>query len=131
MTREVPGLIAGRLSGALLREAGSMVDQRIATPEDIDFLLKSVVGVRYGLAGIFELGDIPGWELLVENLPSLFESMESSTSVPKVFQEKKDSGNFGIKSGRGFYEWSQESIDALQRRMAMGLIQTRKLHELG
>ena len=131
MTREVPGLIAGRLSGALLREAGSMVDQGISTPEDIDFLLKSVVGVRYGLAGIFELGDIPGWELLVENLPSLFESLESSKSVPKIFQEKKDSGNFGIKSGRGFYEWSPGSISALQRRMALGLIQTRKLHEEG
>jgi 3-hydroxybutyryl-CoA dehydrogenase len=43
--------------------------------------------------------------------------------VPQVLKEKVDRGELGVKTGKGFYEYTPESAEELRRRIAMALVE--------
>ena len=64
--KEVPGFIAIRLEVALMREALSMAQRGIASPEDIDTVLKTGHPRKWVAAGIFERVEVGiGWDLIL------------------------------------------------------------------
>ena len=58
--------IGNRLQAALLREALSLVEQGVATPQDVDIVIKNSIGRRWAVAGVFEVFEIAGWDLLLD-----------------------------------------------------------------
>src|SRR5262249_36815684 len=114
---------AVRLQLALLREAFSLVDRGVATPADIDTIVHYGFGRRLSVAGVFEIGDMAGLELYQVAVETLFSQLESSPAVPRSLREKVAAGNFGVKTGKGFYEWTPETIDRERRRVAHALME--------
>ena len=64
MKKAAPGFIGNRLQHALYREAVHMVEQGIASPEDIDKTLKYSFVPRYTSIGIFEHFDYAGLDMM-------------------------------------------------------------------
>ncbi len=125
--KEVTGFIASRLQGALLREALSMVQRGVASPEDIDTVLKLGHTRRWVSAGVFEMLDVASlWELVLAAAPELFADLDSSMDVLNLLQEKVDRGELGAKSGKGFFDWTPESAEATRRKMANAFIEIEK-----
>ncbi len=125
--KEVTGFIASRLQGALLREALSMVQRGVASPEDIDTVLKLGHTRRWVSAGVFEMLDVASlWELVLAAAPELFADLDSSMDVLNLLHEKVDRGELGAKSGKGFFDWTPESAEATRRKMATAFIEVEK-----
>lgn len=124
--KETPGFVANRLQAALVREALSLVHNGIASPKDIDLVIKSGFGRRYAAAGAFEIFDVAGWDLVRTVAEELMPELDNSTGVPPVLEEKVRKGELGVKTGQGFYKWTPESAAALQRRMAGVLLSLRQ-----
>jgi 3-hydroxyacyl-CoA dehydrogenase len=120
--REVTGFIGNRLQVALVREALSIVEQGIATPQDVDIVIKSGFGRRLSVAGVFEVFDIAGWDLGITVASEILPEIESSQEIPRILQEKVDRGEFGVKTQKGFYEWTTDSAESLKQRIAQALI---------
>jgi len=120
--KEVPGFILNRLQGALLREALWLVQNGIASPQDIDVALKNSIGRRWAVAGVFEIFELAGWDLLNAIAAGLFPQLASSPEVPQVLKDKVTRGELGVKTGQGFYEWTPESAEALRQRIAQALV---------
>ena len=121
--REIPGFIANRLQAALLREALWLVQRGFVTPHDIDAIMKYGIGRRWSVAGPFEVFELAGWDLVISALESGFlDSLETSTKVPPILKERVEHGELGVKTGKGFYEWTPESADALRGRVASAFI---------
>jgi 3-hydroxybutyryl-CoA dehydrogenase len=120
--KEVPGFIGNRLQVALIREALSLVENGVASPRDIDVVVKNSFGRRLSAAGPFEIFDVAGWDLTLAVSKYLMPHIESSKEVPKILEEKVRAGELGVKSGKGFYEYSDESADVLRNRIAQALI---------
>jgi 3-hydroxybutyryl-CoA dehydrogenase len=119
----VPGFIGNRLQAALVREALSLVDRGVATPEDIDTVVKFSFGPRLSVAGVFEVGDLAGLDLYLSVGKLLFPELESSPEVPRVLREKVEQGQLGAKTGQGFYTWTTESAAALRDRIGQVLVE--------
>ena len=66
--KEVPGFIGNRLQGALFREALSLVEQGIASAQDVDTVVKNGFGRRYAAAGPFEVWELAGWDFILAAL---------------------------------------------------------------
>jgi len=115
--REVPGFIANRLQGALLREALWLVQKGFVTPRDVDTIMKTSIGRRWSVAGPFEIFDVAGWDLVLAVASWLLPYLASSPEVPRIVKEKVERGELGVKTGKGFYEWTPESADALRQRI--------------
>ena len=122
LKQEAPGFVTGRLQAALLREALWLVENGVVSPEDVDLAIKTSIGRRWAVAGVFEVFELAGWDLMLAITSGLFPHLSSSKSAP-LLQRLVDQGDLGVKSGRGMYEWNAESAESLRLRIAGALVQ--------
>ncbi|MYB50171.1 MAG: 3-hydroxyacyl-CoA dehydrogenase family protein [Dehalococcoidia bacterium] len=122
---EALGFIANRLQAALLRECFALVENGVARPEDIDTVVTTSLGRRLGVAGPFEVFDAAGADVWHAIFEGLSHDIESSTEVPLGIARMVERGDFGLKTGRGVYEWTPESSAELRSRIA------RAVEEIG
>ena len=124
--QEVPGFISVRLQMALAREALWLVQEGVASPEDVDTVIKTSLGRRWAVAGVFEVLELAGWDLVSTIASWLLPDLASSTELPPVLTDKLDRGELGVKTGSGFYDWTPESAEALRQRIAHALVEINR-----
>jgi len=104
--RESPGFITSRVNAMIGNEAFYMLQEGIASAEDIDKALK--LGLNHPM-GPFELVDLVGLDTRLHILEYLHKSLgEKYRPCPLLTQYVK-AGRLGRKAGRGVYEYSQNS----------------------
>ena len=121
LRKESLGFIGNRMQFALLREAVSIVEQGIASAEDVDTVVKTSFGRRLSVAGPLEVFDIAGWDTITAIVDQLFPEIERSPDTPDILRGMVDRGDLGLKSGRGFYPWTEESAASVRGRIAQAL----------
>jgi 3-hydroxybutyryl-CoA dehydrogenase len=125
--RDVPGFLGNRMQHALWREAMSLVQQGIATPEGIDEVVKSGFGLRMPFIGPLETADLAGLDLSLEVHGDLFPHLENAVKPLAVLTEKVEQGDLGAKTGRGFHEWPKEKLDQVIRERDRFLLRIAQL----
>lgn len=121
--KEVPGFIANRLQVALLREALHLVDEGVARPQDVDTVIKSSIGRRWAVAGVFEVSEAAGWDILAAVASELLPHINSLTELSSLVTELVERGDLGLKTGKGLYDWTPDSAEALRQRIAQALVE--------
>ncbi len=107
--KEAPGFITSRINAMIGNEAFYMLQEGIASAADIDKALK--LGLNHPM-GPFELVDLVGLDTRLNILEYLHKSLgEKYRPAPLLVQYVK-AGRLGRKSGRGVYEYSEESVAA-------------------
>ncbi len=120
--RDVPGFVGNRLQHALWREAISIVDQGIADAATVDEVIKNGFGIRLPVLGPLETADMVGLDLTLQIHDYILRHLDRSTEPAPILREKVSHGDLGFKTGRGFQEWSAESIEESKRRLTEHLI---------
>ncbi|MDB5370977.1 MAG: 3-hydroxyacyl-CoA dehydrogenase, NAD-binding protein [Roseomonas sp.] len=90
MTREIEGFILNRLQGVLLMEAWRLVEEGLATAEDVDKTVSQGLGLRWAFMGPFETIDLnaPGGVAdYARRLGPLYHSIAASTAEHRVWDE--------------------------------------------
>jgi len=116
MSKSAPGFVANRLQHALCREAIYMVEQGIATPEAIDKALMTSFAPRYTSVGIFEHFDYAGLDMMRSVQEYLFPSLCNADKAQDLLLDRCNSGDLGVKTGKGVYDWSKKDFDDFRRR---------------
>lgn len=129
--KEAPGFIGNRLQLALFREALSIVEQGIATPQDVDIVVKTGFGRRYAAGGPFEIWELAGWDLILAVSQYVLPDLDSSTEISPVLKAKVERGELGVKAGKGFYDWTPESAEALKQKIGQMLVEIARLSQTG
>jgi 3-hydroxybutyryl-CoA dehydrogenase len=127
--REAPGFVGNRLQMALLREALAIVEAGIASPEDVDTIIRTSFGRRLAVAGVFEVFEAAGWDLTLTVAEQLFPAIDRSAEPPASLRQKVARGELGLKSGEGFYTWTPDEAVALRKRIADGLAAIARLSD--
>src|SRR6476620_7288179 len=113
VVKDVTGFVLNRLQYALFHEAAQLVEQEIATAEDVDTLVRTTFGFRLPFFGPFAIADMAGLDVY----KSVFETLERDVgpefAPPAVLREHVEAGRFGTKSGQGFRTWSEDEREAL------------------
>jgi len=119
MMRAAPGFIANRLQHALLREAMNLVDEGLVScPEDVDRALTYSFMPRYTKVGIFEHHDLFGMDN-TQNLQNyLYPYLSTGQGAADMVNKLVEKGEFGMRTGKGIYEWNDEKIADFKRRAA-------------
>jgi 3-hydroxybutyryl-CoA dehydrogenase len=128
--KESPGFVANRLQFALFREAISVVEQGIADPADVDQVVKYGFGRRLAAAGPFEIFDLAGLDTIQsvasQILPELASVRDTQRPVPELLSRKVERGELGVKTGRGFHEWTPETEEELRNRLIRALVEAER-----
>ncbi len=111
--KDVPGFVASRLQFAVVREALHLVEEGIASPADIDAVMKHGLGLRWALLGPLEIADLGGLDIFNTVGSYVAKSMSNATDSPKVLQDLVAAGKLGAKSGSGFYDYPPGKASAL------------------
>jgi 3-hydroxybutyryl-CoA dehydrogenase len=100
--RDSPGFATSRLGVALGLEAVRMVEEGVASPEDIDKAM--VLGYRYPM-GPLRLGDLVGHDVRLGIAEYLAAELGPRFEPPELLRTMVAEGKLGKKSGQGFYRW--------------------------
>lgn len=120
--KEALGFVGPRLQAALIREAFAIVEQGIASAETVDLVVRNSFGRRLSVAGPFEVFELAGWDLVLAAFEELYKDLNSSPDINPLLREMVDSGKLGVKSGEGFYQWTDEQQQTLRDKMSQALI---------
>ena len=111
-----PGFVANRIQFAMFREAARIVEDGLATPEQVDEVVRSSFGFRLPFFGPFTIADMAGLDVYADIYETLERGLGPGFSAPRVLREHVARGDFGVKTGRGFLSMSQAEADALVSR---------------
>lgn len=124
--KEALGFVGPRLQAALIREAFSIVERGIASAETVDLVVRNSFGRRLSVAGPFEVFELAGWDLVLAAFEELYKDLNSSADINPLLRQMVESDKLGVKSKEGFYEWTDEKVQALRDKMNQALIQQAK-----
>lgn len=111
--KEVPGFIINRLTGAMEREIDYLLDEGIVSPEDLDIAVKASYGFRLACLGPMEAEDMIGLDTAARASGNIFPVLSNASDPSPGILEKVDRGELGIKSGKGWYDYSDRSKEAV------------------
>jgi len=114
--KQMASLIETKLQAALFRECLALVEDGIASPEDIDTVVKNTIGRRLAVGGPFEIWEQIGWDLVQTIAGELFKEISNSEGRMDLLRSRVNSGQLGVETGSGFYEWSKEDIAEIRQR---------------
>jgi len=126
--KDHPGLIGVRLHAALNTEAVRILEEGLATAEDIDTTVRMCLGLRWGILGPLETLDLGGLDVFHDAYQNLYRELGDRFGPPELFKQKVERGELGVKTGRGFYQYTPESVESLIRRRDEFLV--KRLKEL-
>lgn len=106
ISRELPGFLVNRIQIAMVREVFDLYEKGIANAEDIDKAVKGSFGFRLASIGPLLTVDLGGVDLWLKVCENLLPQIQSSTESPKALQRLVSQGHHGIKSGKGFYDYT-------------------------
>ena len=116
-------VVAGnRLQHALWREAMALVAEGITDAAGVDELVKSSIGLRLAVLGPLENADLVGLDLTCNIHEVVLPTLNRSTTPLGVLTELRDAGHLGVSTGRGFYQWTSQSIQAVRDRLNTHLL---------
>ena len=100
--RDVPGFATSRLDLIASLEAMRMLEDSVASAEDIDHAM--VTAYRHPM-GPLRLSDIVGLDVRLDIARQLSQSLGPRYAPPRLLEEMVAKGHLGQKSGQGFFEW--------------------------
>lgn len=110
VAKDVPGFLANRLQHALMREAYAILDEGLATPEDVDAAVRYGFGFRYIAAGPILQKDLAGLDTNYAAGVSIYPYLNNGTKPGRSIESLVEAGKFGTKTGSGFWEWTEDQI---------------------
>ena len=115
--KDVPGFAANRIQMAVVREALSLVKNGVLSPEDMDDVMKYGLAFRWACIGPLETMDFGGIDTFYHVASYLVKDLDDSKKVPSLLKEHYEKGELGVKTGKGFYDYSSgKDKEATERR---------------
>jgi 3-hydroxybutyryl-CoA dehydrogenase len=126
-----PGFIGPRMQALLMNEAVRLVEEGVATPEDVDRAFKAGMGFRYATVGIFEFIDWGGVDILHRASGFLAKALGDDRFRPaRLVEEKIARNELGPKTGRGFFDYGGDRREAFETAKVRDLLrQLRRRRE--
>jgi 3-hydroxyacyl-CoA dehydrogenase len=124
--RDVPGFVENRILYAIMREALHLLDEGVASAEDIDKITKWGIGYKLAVIGPLELLDVAGLDIYTAVASYLNKDLSNESGISSTVTSKVEAGKLGIKTGGGLFDYTPEKIQQLQQQRGRLLLASKK-----
>ena len=116
LCKSAPGFVGHRIQFAMATEALAIVEEGLATPEEVDRIVKTSFGFRLGAYGPFEICDQAGLDIYRSVYEYLYSKLNKEQfKPPKILDKLIKQGRLGLKTRSGFYEYKEDAVEAMKR----------------
>ncbi len=130
MKKFIRGYIVNRLQQCLNREVFYLLDNGYCDAEAIDLAAKASFIPRACVLGLCKRADFGGLDMTANNYKNKSYTMpENGDEMPETLKELVEAGNLGIKTGKGFYDYSDTDIEALKEKRDKQLFEVFRLEK--
>ena len=130
MKKFIKGYIVNRLQQCLNREVFYLMDNGYCDAEAIDLAAKASFIPRACVLGLCKRADFGGLDMTANNYKNKSYTMpEHGDEMPKVLAEHVEAGELGIKTGKGFYDYTGVDMDALKAKRDKQLFEVFRLEK--
>ena len=127
--KDVPGFIGNRLQHAMWREAIRLVQDGVATAEDVDLVARLTLALRLPVLGPLENADLVGLELVRDIQSYLLKDLADDKQPIPLLTKLIEQGDLGAATGQGFYDWQNKTLEEVAERRDKQILQ--QLRHLG
>ena len=118
-----PGFIVPRIQALAMNEAARMVEEGVASAEDIDKAIRYGFGFRYAVLGLLEFIDWGGGDILYYASRYLEDALSSDRyRAPEVISRNMREGRIGLRTGAGFLDYSSLDVEAYREQRLAALV---------
>jgi 3-hydroxybutyryl-CoA dehydrogenase len=118
-----PGFIVPRIQALAMNEAARMVEEGVASAEEIDKAIRYGFGFRYAVLGLLEFVDWGGGDILYYASRYLENALGSERyRAPEIISKNMQEGRIGLRTGSGFLDYSRLDIDAYREQRLAELV---------
>ena len=128
---DAPGFIVPRLQVVLMNEAVRLVEEGVATPEDVDIIVRTTFGYRLPFFGPFAIADMAGLDVYSDGFRTLQQHYGERLAAPKLLTDLVSAGRYGVKQGGGFVTPAGEQAPLVAYRNTAYARLGQLLKELG
>ena len=108
-----PGYIVPRIQALAMNEAARMVEEGVASAEDLDKAIKYGFGFRFAVLGMLEFIDWGGGDILFYASRYLTKALDNERyASPEIIERNMAEGHIGLKTKRGFLDYEGMDVDA-------------------
>lgn len=112
------GFIVPRLQALIMNEAARMVEEGVATAEQIDLATRYGLGFRFSSIGLLEFIDFGGVDILFYANDYLAKNLSAERyACPEIIKEKMAEGQLGLKTGSGFFSYDNNQQQEMRSRV--------------
>ena len=120
--KDIPGMIANRLLHAQAREVFYLDSIGAASKEDLDKALMFGPCFRNATTGMFECADMGGLDIWMAGENNFFPHLDNSIQANPVMQEHVARGELGVKTGKGYYDYTEDQSGQIEKEFERRLI---------
>jgi 3-hydroxybutyryl-CoA dehydrogenase len=119
-----PGYIVPRIQALAMNEAARMVEEGVASAEDIDKAIKYGFGIRFATLGMLEFIDWGGGDILYYASRYLTGALGSERyAAPEIVERNMTQGRRGLRDGAGFLNYEGLDVDAYRRERLKAFVE--------
>jgi len=118
-----PGFIVPRIQALAMNEAARMVEEGVASAEEIDKAIRYGFGFRYAVLGLLEFIDWGGGDILFYASRYLEGALHSDRyRAPDVISNNMRDGRIGMRTGSGFLDYTGLDIDGYREQRLAAMV---------
>ncbi len=112
-----PGYIVPRIQALAMNEAARLVEDGVASAEDVDKAIKYGFGLRFAVLGMLEFIDWGGGDILYYASQYMSKAMDSDRfEAPGIVKDNMENNRIGLRSGNGFFDYSKVDVAAYREQ---------------
>ena len=116
MEKYIPGFIVNRIQSAISRELYYLLENGYCTPEDMDLAVKTSLMPRGIILGLVQRMDFTGMDMMVDGMKNKSYSPAPPTPNPSIVMEPYNRGDYGVKTGKGNYDYGDQTYEEILNR---------------
>ncbi len=127
---ENPGFVHNYIQAAMFRAALTLVEEGVCSAKDVDAVVQNGFALRLASIGPIRMADYAGLDTCL----NLFKYVHQKTGddgfkPPGILEEMVARGELGMKTGRGFYDYSTEEVERIRKEADLTVLESRKVEE--
>ena len=123
LERFCPGFVVNRIQKAIHGEMFKLLEEGVVDAKGLDLAVMSSLGIRIPVLGVLKRLDFAGLELVKGNMTRL------GLTPPKALCDIVERGDYGVKTGKGFYDYSDRTPEEVYEERDLALLKIRSAME--